>query len=683
MPWAKDAVRHIGDTLYNLVAGLGTEKDKSTFSQFVITFLTQQQVEVAYRADWVSRKVVDCPAEDATREWRMWIADEAQVELIEACEKNLLIQRKVKQAMIKARLYGGAGIVMGVGKDDLKDELDPEKVKQGDLKFLHVMARHQLRASQLDLDVQSPGYGEPKSYTVGSMSGLNEIHPSRVVRFMGPEVPSIELSIDGWGDSALQAVDTAVKNSGLAAEGIAALIWESKIDVIKLPEFMSSIGTAEYKTRLLERMKLASTAKSMVNTLLLDKEEEWDRIEQSFAGMPDLVKLYLLIASGAAGIPATIMLGQSATGLGATGEGDTRNYYDRVSSQQKNELTPSMRNLDEVIIRSALGSRPPTVRYDWRPLWQLTELERADTELKKAQAHKIDVDNGIILEDALRIGRQNQLMESGFYPGFEEALDEATANELADVTEEDDQARREQQAERGATPEGVKPPGLDPNAPPDPNNPNAPPAPNAPANQNTPTPPFQKKKVGDRGRRARRRVDDAKPVSLYVRRDVTPACAKEIQSWALGQGFKGSDLVDGLHVTILYSRTPVDPLKMGAARGGPDGDGSSVTVAEGGPRVLEVFGPPDDRVVVLSFASCELSWRHCDMIYRGASHDYDDYSPHVTIASIGTSEDELLGNTEEKLAALEPYRGRIELGPEIFETISADGYSYAEGDEDD
>ena len=35
-------------------------------------------------------------------------------------------------------------------------------------------------------------------------------------------------------------------------------------------------------------------------------------------------------------------------------------------------LTPAMSVLDEVIIRSALGSRPPEIYYEWNILWQLS-----------------------------------------------------------------------------------------------------------------------------------------------------------------------------------------------------------------------------------------------------------------------------------------------------------------------
>ena len=58
--------------------------------------------------------------------------------------------------------------------------------------------------------------------------------------------------------------------------------------------------------------------------------ETYQQKQISFASLPDVARLFLQIASGAADIPVTRMLGQAPAGLNATGDSDTRNYYDRV-----------------------------------------------------------------------------------------------------------------------------------------------------------------------------------------------------------------------------------------------------------------------------------------------------------------------------------------------------------------
>ncbi len=110
----KPQITRVQDSLYNLISGLGSGKDPRMHSQYKLDVMTRNQLETAYRSDWIARHVVDAPAEDATREWREWQASQPQIEKIENLEKRLDIQRKIKRAMIKARLYGGAAILLGV-----------------------------------------------------------------------------------------------------------------------------------------------------------------------------------------------------------------------------------------------------------------------------------------------------------------------------------------------------------------------------------------------------------------------------------------------------------------------------------------------------------------------------------------------------------------------------------------
>ncbi|WP_423827995.1 hypothetical protein [Sinorhizobium fredii] len=129
--------------------------------------------------------------------------------------------------------------------------------------------------------------------------------------------------------------------------------------------------------------------------------------------------------------------------------------------------------------------------------------------------------------------------------------------------------------------------------------------------------------------------------------------AGEIRKWAKAQGF--DTVQEGLHVTIIHTRTPMDWIKVGEDYWG---DSGKMTVAEGGPRLMERFGD----AIVLQFASSRLTWRHEDIKRMGAETDYPEYQPHVTISW------QLPKGLD--LSKVEPYRGKIELGPEVFEEVN-------------
>lgn len=580
---------------------MGTWKDKSTHNEYSFVQLDPQQLNAAYRGDWVARKVVNIPANDAVREWRSWQADKKTIELLEKEEQRLDVQRKILRAMISGRLYGGGLLVMGFG-DDPSKELVPDRVKKGSLKYLQWLNRYDVGASQIIADVNSPYFGEPEYYEVRSADGAQvRVHASRTVRFIGNEIVDRLTVSDGWGDSVLQAVDDAVKNVGITCAGMATLVHESKIDVIKMPGLLEQVSTAEYRSTLMERFQLANVAKSTVNALLLDKEEEWQRITATFTGMPDVLKVYLLIASGAADIPATRMVGQAAVGLNATGEGDLRNYYDAVSSEQENELTPNLRRFDEVLIRSATGARDEAIFYNWRPLWQMSESEQADVWLKKANVAKLDSDMGTMDPDALAKARQNQLIEDGVYPGLDQVLEEYGTE--AALPETDPNVQKQVALQKSA-------------------------------------------------------VADAEPRTLYVRRDLLNA--EDVIAWAKAQGLSDTEIVSDMHVTVAYSRTPVDWMKVREDCTNHDENGE-LRVAPGGPRLVERLGP-EKEAVVLMFASNRLSWRHCEIVDAGATWDWPEYQPHVTVSyatDVSTPD----------VSRIEPYRGELVFGPEIFEEV--------------
>lgn len=585
-------VRFLSDKLVNFVANLGTERDKAAGSFYAPVLLTDEQLLNAYRGAWFPRKVVDIPAKDATRRWRAWQANKQQIEKIEAEEKRLQVKARTMEALIKARLWGGAAIFIGTGDIDTSKPLVPDRIKAGGIKYLTVMSRRDLSATEQDRDVMSPNYGKPKAYRLGGSA--IEIHSSRLVIFTGADIPDQDLASGnqfGWGDSVLQAVFEAIQQIDSTMANVASLIFEAKVDIIRIPDFMQGMQDPEYKKLLLERFRLAATAKGINGALLLDKLEEYESKSASFGTLPDLIDRFLQNGCGAADIPATRMLSQSPAGMNSTGEADLRNYYDRIQSSQELDITPAMSVLDECLVRSALGSRPPEIHYVWNSLWQTTAKERADIGKTTAETIKIIGETKLFPPDALSKAAETLLVENSVMPGLESALEEFGSEVPEDGQDE----------EGGTT-----------------------------------------------------KLQDAAARTLYVSRKVLNAGA--IIDWAKAQGFETTLPAEDLHVTVAYSKTPVD--WMAVAQAWTNKPNGNLTSSAGGPRMVEQFG---EGAIVLLFNNTELTWRHQDILDAGASWDFPEYQPHITFTYQPGSVD---------LDQVEPYRGVIELGPEIFEEIA-------------
>ena len=471
---------NIYDTLQNFITGLGMRGvDSSVAAQYILTPLDRDTLENMYRADWLARKICDAPAEDMTREWRAWQANQKQIEAIEEVEKTLDLQRKVKQWIIKARLYGGGALVIGVDDgNDPSQPIDLKKCKKGCLKYVVVLHRWELNAGPRIYNVMDPYYTRAAYYTVatpmfgfegergmtqpalpgqpvqvpGALSsffsnvvpfkkplqtlptniGLTQIHPSRVLELPGHELPDWRLAPlgGGWGDSVLQTVVDDMQIFTTTVRSIGSMVSDGKLDVVKIPDMALNITNPAYKNKLIERFALSTQTKSVISALLLDKEEDWERVNTQYSGLPMIMHEFITFISGASGIPVSRLFGQAAgRGLsgGSTsggGEEDLRNYYDNCATEQKNEVTPRLAMLDQVLMRSALGTDDPNVHYEWNSLWQMSDDEKATIGLKKAQATQIYATIGIINEDAFRQGVVNQLIEDGTYPGLDDSIEE-------------------------------------------------------------------------------------------------------------------------------------------------------------------------------------------------------------------------------------------------------------------
>ncbi len=101
-----------------------------------------------------------------------------------------------------------------------------------------------------------------------------------------------------------------------------------------------------------------------------------------------MVRTFLQVAAGAADIPVTRLLGQSPAGMSATGESDTRNFYDMICARQEIDLRPQLERLDRLILRSA-SVDPSALTFEFRPLWQMDASASATVALQKAEPSQL------------------------------------------------------------------------------------------------------------------------------------------------------------------------------------------------------------------------------------------------------------------------------------------------------
>ena len=628
-------VARVADGIANLYSRLGTSSDRNTQSAYFTPVISQQQIEAAYRSSWLTRKVHDLPPFEMTRAGREWKAQQDQIEALENEELRLALWPKLRQALTTARLHGGAAILLGVRQGTPDTPLVVERLGAKSLRYAFVCSRHQLYAPWgFETDPESDFFGAPAMWEMrGARGGTVRIHPSRVITFHGKPVPPGAITTSQldqfWGDPLLLSIKSAIDNAETSQAAVATLLHEMKQDVISIPGLTEQIAAEGAEARLAARIEAIDRFKSMFNALLLDGggddgkgAETWETRQLSFAQHPELLRQFVAIVAGAADIPVTRLMGESPGGLNSTGKGEQDDFDRMIGALQNADLRPALARIDEILLRSTLGSRPPEIYSAFAPLREPDEAQASEVEKREAETVQIYAGTNLIPADALAKAAVNRLIEGGRWPGLDQAIEESDR-------------------ELGEGPE----PAVDPDALP------------VAANEN------DVQEMERRGAITRDQamtlLTDASPRSLYVSRKLLNAA--EFIAWAKAQGFTTTTPAAELHVTIIYSRQPIDWMRAGSDYWGGERDGKMVVPA-GGARIVERLG--DKGAVALLFASSGLGYRHEEIKRAGAQSDFAEYQPHVTItyqAPPGLD-----------LRAVEPFRGALEFGPEIFEEVADD-----------
>lgn len=635
----------LNDGLMNVVTGAGTDRDRNVFNRWALptevtgVTLDDGQIDAAYLGSWMVRKAHDIIPEDMTAEWRTWNLPADQISKVENEEKRLGIRDKVREALRLGRLRGGAALILGLPGNP-KTEVVSADIGVGGVRYVLPVTKRLLRFEELDWRLvdergqPNPYFGQPRMFyfTPASTTGAaeQELHPSRVIVFPGlpsPEGPTTSDQDRLWGRPLLEALNEALQNAAMSQSAGAAMMPTAITKILKIPGLTDMVSTAAGEQRLGNRLRVAQMMQSIWRAYVVDggngqegSGEDVETSELSFTNIPEMMMALVQFVCAGIDVPATRFLGTSPKGLNSTGEGENKDYRAKIRKDQNRELRPKLERLDMFVLPSAGVKPDKDATWTFSPLDQKTGKEQAEEDKLRAEAIKIVKETGLVQTDALAQTAVASLAESPNFPGLVENV--AASKEPLPAVREAEEATMmgEAKVKQLTTPAGQV-----------------------------------KTKT-----RPRDSIEDAsKPRTLYVSRKVLNP--QEVLNHYRGQGLGDVLVAAGdLHVTIIWSKTPVDWMKLPASWNWSE-DGK-MRIAPGGPRTMELFGPLNDTLV-LAFQSQDLQWRHADLREAGIEWDWDDYQPHITLAKVGVEFD---------VDAVTPYRGRIVLGPEVFAEVEFD-----------
>ena len=380
------------NALARLGAGTPNLMEGTTYSASRLT-RDYNLLNSLYREHWIVRQIVDIIPSDMLKNW-ITLTTEVSPDLLKKVDLELrrtqLIQ-KLKEGLQWGRLYGGAiGVMIVHGQgDNMTKPLNLREVIPGDFCALMIFDRWNSVSPSNETvdDVRDPEFGLPKYYTVtDDASGeAVKVHYSRVVRFIGDELPYWESKMEqDWGASVVESIFEELKKRDNVSWNIAQLTFMASLRVLKMSDMGQMLAATDEitKAELYRTIEAQNWLMSNMGLQIIDATDNIESHQYTFGGLSDVYKQFMMDIAGAARIPATKLFGRSPEGMNATGESDLQNYYDMIAQEQEAKLRPILNKILPVLCMSVFGAVPDDLDFEFDPVSEPSDEQR--TELAKS-----------------------------------------------------------------------------------------------------------------------------------------------------------------------------------------------------------------------------------------------------------------------------------------------------------
>lgn len=406
-----------GDGWTSTLTGIGTlTHDKRQNTSFCPDFLSIQEAADLWRGDDIAARVVELVPSEMLREgWDVSLGESDQTRALKIAPE-LGLKGELWDALAFERAYGGSAILLGAQDGaPLEEPLDLDRVRSVD--FLQTFEPEELTPTLYYSDPSNPKLGRPSHYLLspiesGASSDRNHhlrsviLHESRLVIFPGIRVTKRRLATtsNGWGDSVLNRVHSVLRDFNAAWASTSILLTDFAQAVFKIKGLAELIAADQNKV-VQNRIAAVELSRSVARAVLIDAEgEDWERKQTPVTGLPELLDKFATRLAAAADMPLTLLMGQSPAGLNATGESDLRFFYDRVSGLQERKLKPGLLYLLQVLAASQ-NIDPSLVEIEFRPLWQPSSKELAETRNIQSQTDSNYINAGVVSPEEIAIAR--------------------------------------------------------------------------------------------------------------------------------------------------------------------------------------------------------------------------------------------------------------------------------------
>lgn len=354
------------------------------------------------------RNIVETIAGDMTREWIEWRAtgDDDKSERIGQLE-DAMRRLNVKDVFTKLvemdGYFGRAQLLPLLGADD--DELGkpltvtPAKIGKGSLKGLRTIEPMWTYPTDYDAkDPLSPDFYRPRNWYVMG----RKISATRLITIVSSPVPDIlKPAYQFGGLSKTQMAKETVERCIRTFRSVSDLIRRFSQSVLKTN--MSSALNAGSGDVEMARAQLFAQVSENRDLMMLDFEtEEYLNVAAPLGTLDALQAQAQEHVCSISRIPLVKYTGITPSGLNASSDGEIRVYYDSIHEAQEDILRSPLKWLTDIVQLSEFGDIDDEITFNFKPLWQTSEAERATIAKTNADTDAVYVTTGALGPEDVR-----------------------------------------------------------------------------------------------------------------------------------------------------------------------------------------------------------------------------------------------------------------------------------------
>ena len=369
--------------------------------------------ELAQRAEY--RRMVSTLAQEMTRKWVRLTASGGdkgdKLARLSAEMKRFRLQDVFRKLAEHDGYFGCAHLLFDTG-DQSPAEMStpltptPEKLPRGGLKGIRAVEPVWCYPGQYNAtNPLAPDFYKPEFWYVQG----RQVHRTRLLTLVSREVPDMLRPAYMFGGISLTQLAKPYVDCWLRTRSSVGDLLESFTVWVLKTNLQGTLSGTSDGEELYQRADLFNNVKSSRGLMVLDKEtEELSNVAVSLGGLHELQAQSQEHMASVDGMPLVKLLGITPSGLNATAEPELRSWHERVRSQQEHLFNDPLTRALELLQVHLFGEVDPDIGFEWEPLAEVDESQRATVRKTEADTASVLINAGVISPDEERARLANE-----------------------------------------------------------------------------------------------------------------------------------------------------------------------------------------------------------------------------------------------------------------------------------